>query len=306
MRFVQTEGSSHGQAVRGSASLVSVLDVLGVRSIGQLMIRLLQITVVVVVLFTTLFPLYWLVTLSFKTRLEAMANPPIWIPSAFDLGSYRAVLFERNLYRYFVNGMIVACSSAFASIALGSAAAYGLNAGFRGSQMLALAILSVRMIPPIILAIPLFLLMRSYGLLDTYLGLILVYIVFTLPFSTWMMRGFLLEIPTEIEDAARIDGCSRLGALVRVIIPMVAPGITATGLFCFLLAWNEFLFALVLTRTIATQTMPIAAASFMSDQYIEWGNMAATAVVAIVPVVLLMTLVQKHFVQGLTFGAVKG
>ncbi|MHB9092876.1 MAG: carbohydrate ABC transporter permease, partial [Chloroflexota bacterium] len=115
-----------------------------------------------------------------------------------------------------------------------------------------------------------------------------------------------MEVPSELEDAARVDGCTRLGALVRIIIPLVAPGIVAAGLFCFLLAWNDFLFALVLTRTIASHTMPVAAASFVTDQYIEWGNMAATGIVAIVPVVVLMTAVQKYLIRGLTFGAVKG
>lgn len=274
--------------------------------IGHVSVRVLRVAVVIAVLFTTLFPLYWLVTLSLKTPAEALTSPPVWFPTEFTLESYRIVLFDRDFARFFLNGLLVSTSSAMISLALGSAAAYGLNAGFRGSQVLALSILAVRMIPPIVLAIPLFKLMRDYGLLDTYRGLIAVYIVFTLPFATWMMKGFLLEVPAELEDAARIDGLSRLGAFIRIVLPLTAPGLAATSIFCFLLAWNEYLFALILTRSPETQTMPIAVSSFMTDQYIEWGNMAATAVLAIVPVVLLMAMVQRYLVRGITFGAVKG
>lgn len=274
--------------------------------IREIFVRVFRVTVVLVVLFTTLFPLYWLLTLSLKTPSEALTSPPVWFPSKFTLDSYRTVLFDRGFARFFMNGLLVSTSTALISLALGSAAAYGLNMNFRGSQVLALSILFVRMIPPIVLAIPLFKIMRDYGLLDTYRGLILVYVVFTLPFATWMMRGFLLDVPAELEDAARIDGHSRLGAFVRIVLPLTAPGLAATSIFCFLLAWNEYLFALILTRSPSTQTMPIAVSSFMTDQYIEWGNMAATAVLAIVPVVLLMAMVQRYLVRGLTFGAVKG
>jgi multiple sugar transport system permease protein len=273
---------------------------------GMRPFRVFQVLVVAIVLFTTLFPLYWLFTLSLKTRLEQLSMPPVWFPSVFSFGSYFNVLFERHLTQYFVNGLIVSVTSALLSVAFGSAAAYGLNAGFKGANFVALAILAIRMVPPIVLAIPLFLIMRTYGLLDTYQGLIVVYVAFSLPYSTWLMRSFFLDVPTELEDAARIDGCSRLGALLRVIMPLVAPGVAATSVFSFLLAWNEFLFALILTRTPASQTVPVVAATFISDQYIEWGNMAATGVIAVVPVVILMTAAQKHFVQGLTMGAVKG
>jgi multiple sugar transport system permease protein len=269
-------------------------------------LRIFQVLVVAVVLFTTLFPLYWLFTLSIKNKLEQLAFPPVWFPTSITFASYSAVLFDRHLTQYFVNGMIVSTTSALISVALGSAAAYGLNAGFRGANYVALGILAIRMVPPIVLAIPLFLIMRTYGLLDTYQGLIVVYIAFSLPYSTWLMRSFFLEVPSELEDAARIDGCSRLGALIRIILPLVAPGVAATSVFSFLLGWNEFLFALILTRTPASQTVPVVAATFISDQYVEWGNMAATGVIAVIPVVILMTVAQKHFVQGLTLGAVKG
>lgn len=266
----------------------------------------LRLLVVAVVLVTTVFPLYWLVTLSIKSGGESLAVPPHWWPSTITFSAYWSVLIERQIYRYFLNSVIVASASALLSLTLGSLAAYGLNAGFRFSNALSLTILSARMVPPIILAVPLFLVMRGYGLLDTYLGLILVYVAFTLPFSTWMMRGFLLEVPSDIEQAALIDGCSRFGVLWRVILPLVTPGLAATAIFCFQLAWNDFLYALILTRTIASNTMPIAASTFMTDQYIEWNNMAATGVIAVFPVVVLMTLTQRYFVRGLTFGAVRG
>lgn len=298
--------STHQSTAVGWARPSRPVPAVRTRYLSHLGVRLLQVVVVALVLFTTVFPLYWLVTLSIKPPTEALTSPPVWIPSTISFDSYRAVLFDQRFYRYFVNGLIISSASALVAVALGSAAAHGLNARFRGSETLALAILAVRMIPPVILAIPLFLIMRTYGLLDTYRGLILVYIVFALPFSTWMMRGFLLEVPAEIEDAARIDGHSRLGAFVKIILPLTAPGLAATAIFCFLLAWNEFLFALILTRTDRSHTMPIAAASFMTDQYIQWDRMAATGVITVLPVVILMTVVQRYLVRGLTFGAVKG
>jgi multiple sugar transport system permease protein len=279
---------------------------LKIRSRGELVLRMVQIVFTIVALVFIAFPIYWLVTLSIKPLNEQLVSPPVWIPKALTFEFYKTAWLDRSVFRYFINGMVVSISSTLLSLVIGTSAAYGLSKGFRGANTIALLILVVRMIPPIVLVIPLFMIMRSFHLLDTYQGLILVYIAFTLPYTTWLMRSFFIEIPAELEEAARVDGCSRLGALVRVILPVVAPGLAASGVFAFLMAWNEFMFALVLTRSLKTQTMPVVASLFMTDQYVLWGLLAATGVIAVLPIIVLMLFAQKHFVKGLTFGAVKG
>jgi multiple sugar transport system permease protein len=168
-----------------------------------------------------------------------------------------------------------------------------------------MGILLVRMVPAVVLVIPIYTLWRGLGLLDTHLGLILAYLSFNLPFVIWMMRGFFVDIPVEIEEAALIDGCSRLSALVRVILPLAAPGIAATSIFALLLAWNEFLFAVLLTADKA-KTLTPAILNYVTDRAILWGNLYAAASIVLLPVLVFSLLVQRHLARGLTGGAVKG
>jgi multiple sugar transport system permease protein len=162
------------------------------------------------------------------------------------------------------------------------------------------------MFPPIVTVVPLFLMMRDVRLLDTRLSLIIVYTAFNLPFVVWMMRGFFSEIPRELEEAARVDGDSRLGALRRVVLPLVAPGLAATAVFCLIISWNEFLFALVLTQTDAAMTLPVGIAGRVTQYEIKWGVMSAAATVAMMPILVFALAVQRYLVRGLSLGAVKG
>jgi multiple sugar transport system permease protein len=211
-----------------------------------------------------------------------------------------------QLPRYFLNSLIVSSGTTVLSLAVGCLAAYSLaRFRFRAKRYMLLSILFVRMVPAVVLVIPIYTLWRSLGLLDTQQGLILAYLSFNLPFVIWMMRGFFVDIPVEIEEAALIDGCSRLSALVRVILPLAAPGIAATSIFALLLGWNEFLFAVLLTADRA-KTLTPAILNYVTDRAILWGNLYAAASIVLLPVLVFSLAVQKHLARGLTGGAVKG
>jgi multiple sugar transport system permease protein len=211
-----------------------------------------------------------------------------------------------QLPRYFLNSLIVSIGTTVLSLAIGCLAAYSLaRFRFRAKRYMLLGILLVRMVPAVVLVIPIYTLWRSLGLLDTHQGLILAYLSFNLPFVIWMMRGFFVDIPVEIEEAALIDGCSRLNALIKVILPLAAPGIAATSIFALLLGWNEFLFAVLLTSDKA-KTLTPAILNYVTDRAILWGNLYAAASIVLLPVLLFSLAVQKHLARGLTGGAVKG
>jgi len=162
------------------------------------------------------------------------------------------------------------------------------------------------MFPPIVTAVPVFLMMRDLRLLNTLTSLVIVYTALNLPFVVWMMRGFFRELPRELEEAAMVDGDSRLGALVRVILPLVTPGLAATAVFCLIVSWNEFLLALVLTQTDASMTLPVGIAGRVTQYEIKWGVMSAAGVVAMIPILVFAMAVQRYLVRGLSLGAVKG
>lgn len=257
----------------------------------------------------TLIPVYWAITISLKTESDQFAVPPLWFSFKPTLTHYKDAFIERGFGNYFLTSLIVALSSTALALTLGTFAAYAL-ARFRlpyklGSR-LSMWILSTRMFPPIVTAVPLFLLMRDLQLLDTMLSLIIVYTAFNLPFVVWMMRGFFLELPKELEEAAMVDGDSRLGALFRVILPLVTPGLAATAVFCLIISWNEFLFALILSQTDNAMTLPVGIAGRVTQYEIKWGVMSAAGVVAMLPILIFAMAVQRYLVRGLSLGAVKG
>jgi multiple sugar transport system permease protein len=264
---------------------------------------------VTLAMISALLPVYWLVTISLKTEVDQFAVPPKWFIFKPTLEHYRDAFVERSFGQYLITSAIVALVSTACALCLGTLAAYGL-ARFRLphklNTRLALWILSTRMFPPIVTAVPLFLMMSNLRLLDTTLALIIVYTAFNLPFVVWMMRGFFNEIPREMEEAARVDGDTRLGALRRVVLPLVAPGLAATAVFCLIISWNEFLFALTLTQTDAAMTLPVGIAGRVTQYEIKWGVMSAAGVVAMIPILVFALSVQRYLVRGLSLGAVKG
>jgi multiple sugar transport system permease protein len=264
---------------------------------------------VLLALLAALTPVYWMLTISLKREVDQFAVPPHWFSFAPTLEHYVDAFMRRSFGQYLLTSAIVAVCSTACALLMGTLAAYAL-ARFsfprRLDRKLSLWILSTRMFPPIVTAIPLFLMMRDVSLLNTRTSLIILYTGFNLPFVVWMMRGFFLEVPRELEEAAMVDGDSRLGALRRVLLPLVAPGLAATAVFCLIISWNEFLFALVLAQTDAAMTLPVGIAGRVTQYEIKWGVMSAAGVVAMLPILVFAMAVQKYLVRGLSLGAVKG
>ena len=252
----------------------------------------------------TLFPVLWLIQLSLKVESEAFRMPPklLFWPT---LENYLA-LFQGKFARSFGNSSIVSLVTTLVSLLLGVPAAYALSrAGFRADKSIALWILTTRMAPPIAFAIPFFLTYRYLGLIDTLLGLVIIYLTFNLSLVIWMMRTFFDGLPRSLEEAAEMDGATPWGAFLRIALPLAGPGLATTAIFCFLFAWNDFFFALVLTRSQA-QMAPVAIVNFMNYEGWEWGKIAAGGTMIMLPVVVFSLLVRRYLIRGLTAGALKG
>ncbi len=276
---------------------------------NQRISRTVKYAVLLMALLATLAPVYWMTTISFKREVDQFALPPKWFVFTPTLEHYADAFINRSFGQYLFNSLFVAVVSTICALVIGTLAAYAL-ARFRLpwnlDRKLALWILSTRMFPAIVTAVPLFLIMRALWLVNTRLSLIIVYTSLNLPFVVWMMRGFFAEVPRDLEEAAMVDGDSRMGALWRVVLPLVAPGLAATAVFCLIVSWNEFLFALVLTQTDDAMTLPVGIAGRVTQYGIKWGAMSAAAVVAMVPILVFALSVQRYLVRGLSLGAVKG
>ncbi len=256
-------------------------------------------------LLISLFPIYWIIISSIKTRVDTLAMPPVWLFRP-TINAYLRVFVFENYGRYFFNTTIIAVCTTVISLAVGSMAAYVIDRyRFRLSDLIAYSLLATRMIFPIVYAIPLFLLFRDLGLLDTRIGLIIAYTTFSLPYAVWIMSGFFAAVPKEIDEAAMVDGCSRFGAYCKVILPLTAPGLAAASIFILLLSWNEFLFALVLAGGGLAKTLPVAAAQLIGQREIEWNELCAVSTATIIPLLLFFSLVHKYLLRGMIAGAVK-
>lgn len=268
----------------------------------------LTYAITLVALALCLFPIYWLITTSLKIRIDTFSIPPLFLSFKPVLKHYWNVFVIYEFQKYVVNSLIISLTTTVLVVLIGAPAAFTLvRLKFRWRNELAFSILVVRMIPHISLAIPFYLMMRRIHLLDTYTAVIMTHTVFLLPFVIWLMRGFFMGIPMELEDAARIDGCSKIGSFVRIIIPLSTPGLITSAIFTFLGSWNEFLFALIIggskTRVVTTALTALAQAQTMG---VYWEGMFAAATVHVLPVIVIAILVNKYFVKGLTMGAVKG
>lgn len=265
--------------------------------------RLFFYLILVIFALWTLLPLYWMITASFKTRLQIFENPTLFFTPT--LQNYReAFLLYTGLVKSFANSLIVTSVSIVISLVLGIPAAYALGRfKFKGDNNVSFFILSLRIMPPVIAALPLYFLASNINMLDSYFVLILIYAVFNFPFVIWMMKGFFKDIPLEIEEAAQLDGCSRL-RIIWFILPLVAPGIVATAIFIAILTWNEFIVALILTGR-QTRTVPVELMTNITSAGIQWGELMAGGTIALLPIIVLALIIQKHLVRGLTLGAVK-
>jgi multiple sugar transport system permease protein len=258
------------------------------------------------VLAFVLFPFLVVTSTSLKNIGEVFRSPATLIPETLVWSNFREIFTRIPLTRYLVNTLIIAGSATILNIGIGAPAAYALaRVAFRGKALFALGILITQMFSPVIILIPLFKIMKGFGLLDSYVALIVTNTAVVVPFTTWMLLGFFRAVPEELEDAAMIDGLSRLQALFRIVLPLTMPGLITTSIYAFVTTWNEFIFALVLAPNRNMQPITMALYAWENNNTVEYNLLMATAVVATVPTIILFAFVRKRLTAGLMAGAVK-
>jgi multiple sugar transport system permease protein len=262
---------------------------------------------VAVLLLIVLLPIYWMVAASLKPNKEITQDGTLY-PHAPSLSNYAHLFSQKQFGSFLLNSLVVTALSVGLSLAAGALGAYAIarfRLRFRLERWVGLALLTLRIVPPVVILIPVYLLMLRLDLLDTWLGLIITYTALNITFSVWMMESFFREIPVDLEEAAMVDGDSRFTAFRRIVLPLARPGMVATAIFGIIVTFNEFLFALVLTATPRAMTMPRGTATLIGRIDTDWASMSAAGVVGALPIVVFALLVQRHLVRGLTLGAVK-
>jgi multiple sugar transport system permease protein len=251
-------------------------------------------------------PFFWILTTSLKGNEDYFAYPPVWIPAEPSLTHFAGLFTRSSGGRYFANSLVISTLSMIAALVVSVPTAYAIARWRFGGGLLSMFLLVLRMLPAIALIIPVYIMYKMLGLTNSYLGLVIVYTVVYIPFAVWLLVGFLRDFPVEIEEAALIDGCSRLRALVAVVVPIIAPGLAVVALFSFIATWNEFLFAIVLTG-IETKTMMVLVTSFTSggtDMF--YGEASASVVLGVLPAFAVAFMLQRYLVKGLALGGTKG
>lgn len=261
----------------------------------------------------SLFPIYWIAINSFKLSKEIFSSNPSLLPHKWTLSHYAVVLSGKSVkggvsfLQYFRNSLIVATFVTLLALFIGIPAAYGISRSItKVIYTMPLVFLMFAMIPPQAYANSLYLIIRKLGLIDTTLGLIVVYLVFILPLSLWLLSQYFKGIPKDFEEAAKIDGCSRLQIIWKIVIPLSIPGIVITAIFSFIYAWNEFFFASIFTSTAHSMTLPIGIVSYQSAHSISWDLISTAATVAIFPIVIIALIFQRYIIKALTAGGLKG
>ncbi len=254
----------------------------------------------------SLFPVLWFILTSLKSQVEVEAVPPTWWPSG-ELGFYHAALIDHRLFDYIVNSLVVAGATTVLTLAIGTPAAYALaRLRLQGKVWILGGLLGVSMFPQIAIAGPVWRILEQIGGLNTHWGLLLPYVTLTLPLVVWILASFFKELPVEIEEAARVDGCGPWQTMIKVMLPLAAPGLFTAAILTFIYAWNEFFFALLILTQPDKQTLPVGIALFQGEFTMPWGELAAASVMATLPLVVLVLLFQRWIVSGLSAGAVKG
>ncbi|HDN79736.1 MAG TPA: carbohydrate ABC transporter permease [Chloroflexi bacterium] len=269
-------------------------------------LNLLFALLIVVIIFYALSPFIWTVISSIKPLNELWTPTVQYWPRHPTLENYRDLLKQTPFGLYFRNSTIVATLTTLVSVIVATMAAYSLSR-FKGrfSTSFLLFMIFFRMFPTVLMIIPIFLIMKALHLLDTYAALVVAYTTFSIPFCIWMLKGYFDSIPYELEEAARVDGCTRGGALLRIVVPLSAPGIAATAIYTFIGAWNELLFAVMLTHSTHMRTLPVGLKLFIGEYTIEWGMLTAGGVLTSIPVAIGFMFLQRYLVQGLTAGGIK-
>lgn len=267
--------------------------------------RIITYIAIIIVVTVVNAPFIFMLLTSFKSDPDITSAIPVWfVKPTFE--HYKALFADPNFpfIKYITNSVIASVGSTLLAITVSLPAAYSFARFKTGGQNLSFTILSFRMAPPIVFAMPMYLLLRSYNLTDSVIGLLLAYLTFNIPMSVWILKSFIEEIPLELEEAALVDGCTRFGILSKIILPLIRPGLAATAILGLIFSWGEFLFALFLTFDRAT-TIPLGIAQFITAYSILWGNICAGTVIAVLPMLIFGTIMQKHLVRGLTLGAIK-
>jgi multiple sugar transport system permease protein len=264
----------------------------------------IRITLLVIFFMFFMFPIYWMVATSLKETVDIFSLPPKWFFKISFENYLHIISDDSGFLKKILNSCIASVINAIFTLLLAFPAAYSMSRYKTGGINLLMWFLSIRMIPPIVGAIPLFIIFSKLGLVDSYIALPILYIIINLPFAIWMIKSFMDEIPTEIDESAYVEGCSTTGVIIKIIIPLIRPGILATLVFCFIMAWNEFLIANIFTRKMAI-TAPVGVARFITERQILWGYITAGATLASAPPIILLLIFQKNLMRGLTLGAVK-
>lgn len=255
----------------------------------------------------SIFPIYWIIITSFKPVKDSVSVPIQYWPKHFTLENYSAVFRLTKFPVFFKNSLLVAVIVGAITVLLSILAGYSLaRFKFKGKSAVLLLFLVTQMIPVVVMIVPLFIVFNKLNLLDTLTGLVIPYTIISIPFCTLMMVGFFKQVPVSIEESASIDGCNRISALFRIVVPVMLPGIVSTFVFAFIGAWNEFFFSVMFINSDEVKTIPVGLSTFIQKVDVNWAMMSATAVIAMVPAVILFLIIQKYLIQGLSSGAVKG
>jgi ABC-type glycerol-3-phosphate transport system permease component len=271
-------------------------------------VRWLRYGVIAAFTLTMMFPIIWIFVSSIKPTGQLFSSPPELLPRAVSFEHYQVLLSGENLFfQFFLNSAVVAVSTTVTTVAIAVVAGYGwAQFDFFGARSTSLFVLVSRIFPVVVLMVPMFELLRQFGLLNSHLGLVVSYQVFTLPLSIWMLKGFFESIPDNVLRAGRIDGLSEFQIFREIALPLVKPGVAATALYAFIIAWQEFIFALIFIRDEQLKTLPIGLLGYIGKYEISWGMLMAASFVTVLPVAVVFMFLQKYFIRGLASGATKG
>lgn len=263
-------------------------------------------TLAIPVIILSVGPFLWLMKTSLVTEQEIFIRPLQYLPTSLTFENFIDLFRRMNFLTYFRNSFVVGLGTTALGLFVSVTAAYAFaRYRFRARRFLMSMFLVIPMFPSVLILIPIYDVMRAIGLVDTYLALIIAYCSFAIPFAVWMMTGYFSALPSDMEEAARVDGCNRLTAFVRILLPVALPGMSATALYIFITSWNEYVFAALLAQDEAVRTLPVALQFFITEFTVNWGMLAAGGVIVSLPVILLFVFLQRHLISGLTAGAVK-
>jgi len=264
--------------------------------------RIILSLVIIVVVIVSLFPIYWLMLTSIQPKTELMTSPPNFVSKAPTAKNWQFAF--SNTLPYFFNSLVIATVATLAAIVLGAMSGYAFARYKVGGNALLFWILSLKFFPPVVAIVPYFLMMQALHIIDTRTAVIIPHLIITVPFAVWMIKGFIQEVPRELEESAMIDGATQLGVIRMITLPLIAPGLVVTALFCFIWSWNDFMFALILTRNHAI-TIPVAIAGMREAHGLMWGEVSATSALGTFPIIILAVILQKYLVRGLSLGSIK-